>query len=61
LALPFRPVTAGFYCFGACVMPGARKFPRSKLRGIKKNKTNHQVVGLRDEPDYQVLSGFPKG
>ena len=24
LALPFRPVTAGCYFFGACVMPGAR-------------------------------------
>ncbi len=35
LALPFRPVTAGYYFFGACVMPGARELPRSKLRGIQ--------------------------
>ncbi len=34
LALPFRPVTAGYYFFGECVMPGARELPRSKLRGI---------------------------
>ena len=39
LALPFRPVTAGSYFFGACVMPGARKEPRPQGGALKNFKT----------------------